>query len=41
LTHNNTVARTVDVIYVLDHDTIVEAGNHQKLLKENGVYANL
>jgi len=50
LTHNNTViiithrlsvARTVDVIYVLDHGTVLESGSHQELLKQGGVYANL
>jgi len=36
----STISKT-DNIIVIDHGKIVESGNHQKLLDENGLYADM
>jgi ATP-binding cassette subfamily B protein len=39
ITHRFTTAAFADMIYVMDQGKIVEAGNHQQLLKAGGRYA--
>lgn len=39
--HRLSTVIEADRIYVLDHGSIVETGNHEALLLKNGVYANL
>ena len=39
--HRLSTIRRADVIYVVDEGTIVEHGNHQELLKNHGLYAQL
>ena len=31
----------VDCIHVIENGKIVESGNHEQLLKENGIYAEM
>lgn len=39
ITHRITTAKKADHIYMLDEGQIVEEGNHQSLLKKDGLYA--
>jgi ATP-binding cassette subfamily B protein len=39
ITHRFTTAMHADVIHVMDRGKIIEAGSHQKLLEEGGLYA--
>jgi ATP-binding cassette, subfamily B, bacterial len=39
ITHRFTTAMHADVIYVMDRGRIVESGSHQRLLEQNGLYA--
>jgi ATP-binding cassette subfamily B protein len=39
ITHRFTTAMHADVIHVMDRGRIVESGSHQRLLQENGLYA--
>ena len=41
ITHRITTAMEADKIIVLDKGKIVEMGNHESLLKDNGIYAQL
>jgi ATP-binding cassette subfamily B protein len=41
IAHRLSTVRNSDTIVVLDNGKIVEQGNHQKLLKEGGLYKNL
>ncbi|HEX5603497.1 MAG TPA: ABC transporter ATP-binding protein, partial [Pyrinomonadaceae bacterium] len=39
ITHRFTTAMHADVIHVMNHGRIVESGSHQRLLEQNGLYA--
>ena len=39
--HRLTTIENSDLIYVLDNGCIVEKGEHQELLKNNGLYKKL
>ena len=39
--HRLTTIENADLIYVLDKGKILEKGNHQELLKNNGLYKKL
>uniref|UniRef100_A0A0R3TI88 ABC transporter domain-containing protein n=1 Tax=Rodentolepis nana TaxID=102285 RepID=A0A0R3TI88_RODNA len=39
--HRLTTVRDADVILVMEHGRVVESGNHDELMRLNGVYANL
>lgn len=39
ITHRFTTAMHADVIYVMDRGRIVESGSHQRLIEQNGLYA--
>ena len=39
ITHRFTTAMHADVIHVMDRGRIVESGNHQRLIEQNGLYA--
>ena len=39
ITHRFTTAMHADVIHVMDQGRIVESGSHQRLLEQNGLYA--
>jgi len=39
ITHRFTTAMHADVIHVMDRGQIVESGSHQRLLEQNGLYA--
>lgn len=41
IAHRLATIRHADLIYVLDHGTVCEAGRHEELLQHNGIYANL
>lgn len=41
ISHRLSSIRNADVIYVLDNGTIREAGNHEALMKEHGLYHEL
>lgn len=41
ITHRLASTRNADVIYVLDNGEITEVGNHEALLKKNGLYAEM
>ena len=41
IAHRLSTIKNADVILVMDHGTIVEAGNHNELLKQGGMYAEL
>jgi subfamily B ATP-binding cassette protein MsbA len=41
IAHRLATIRRADVIFVLDHGTIVERGTHDKLLSEGGLYSRL
>lgn len=41
IAHRLSTVRNVDTIFVLDHGVIVESGNHDELIKKNGLYARL
>ncbi|HSE19586.1 MAG TPA: ABC transporter ATP-binding protein [Pyrinomonadaceae bacterium] len=39
ITHRFTTAMHADMIHVMDRGRIVESGNHQRLIEQNGLYA--
>ncbi|KAM3180235.1 hypothetical protein ACTXT7_016685 [Hymenolepis weldensis] len=39
--HRLTTIKSADVILVMEHGRVVECGNHDELMRLNGVYANL
>ncbi len=41
IAHRLATVRHADCIYVLDHGEIVESGNHEKLVHDNGLYCEL
>ncbi len=41
ISHRLSSIRNADMIYVLDHGTTAEAGNHEELMKHNGLYRKL
>ena len=41
IAHRLSTIRDADKIVVIDGGKVVEAGNHEKLLSENGAYARL
>ena len=41
IAHRLSTIRDADCILVMDHGTIIEQGSHEKLLKQNGFYADL
>jgi ATP-binding cassette, subfamily B, multidrug efflux pump len=41
IAHRLSTVQNSDVIMVLDHGRIIERGNHEKLIAENGVYHDL
>ena len=41
ITHRLASVRYADRIYVLDHGRVVEHGNHDTLLADGGLYAEL
>lgn len=41
ITHRLANVRHADVIYVLDHGRLIEAGNHDDLMARGGRYAEL
>jgi ATP-binding cassette subfamily B protein len=41
IAHRLATIRRADVIFVIDHGTIVERGTHEKLLTEGGLYSRL
>ncbi len=41
IAHRLSTVKKADTIYVLDNGEIVESGNHEELIKVNGIYKNL
>lgn len=41
IAHRLSTIRNADLILVLNHGDIVESGNHESLMRQNGFYANL
>ncbi len=41
ITHRMSTATSADVIVVLDHGKIAEAGTHSELMKKRGLYERL
>ena len=41
IAHRLSTIRDADHILVMDHGTIIEQGNHEELMKQNGFYADL
>lgn len=41
IAHRLSTIRNADLILVLNHGDIIESGNHDQLMKQNGFYANL
>jgi ABC-type transport system involved in Fe-S cluster assembly fused permease/ATPase subunit len=41
IAHRLATIRRADVIFVIDHGTVVERGTHDKLLSEGGLYSRL
>jgi ATP-binding cassette subfamily B protein len=41
IAHRLATVRRADVIFVVDHGTIIERGTHEKLLSEGGLYSRL
>ncbi len=41
IAHRLSTIRDADCILMMDHGTIIEQGSHEKLLKQNGFYADL
>jgi ABC-type multidrug transport system fused ATPase/permease subunit len=41
IAHRLATIQRADVIFVIDHGTVVERGTHDKLLTEGGLYSRL
>jgi ATP-binding cassette subfamily B protein len=41
ISHRCSTVKNLDLIIVLDEGRIVEVGNHEKLLQEHGLYAEM
>lgn len=41
IAHRLSTIREADNIFVLDHGNLIEQGNHNELIKQNGIYANM
>ncbi|MEO0413811.1 MAG: ABC transporter ATP-binding protein, partial [Verrucomicrobiota bacterium] len=41
IAHRLSTVRNADVIYVLDHGEVAERGNHDSLIQQDGIYAEL
>jgi len=41
IAHRLSTIQNSDRLFVFDHGRVVEEGNHQTLLKQNGLYATL
>ena len=41
IAHRLSTIRNADLILVLNHGDVIESGNHDSLMKQNGFYANL
>ncbi|MBQ8293337.1 MAG: ABC transporter ATP-binding protein [Bacilli bacterium] len=39
--HRLSTVKNADIIMVINHEGIIEKGNHEELIKQNGIYANL
>jgi ATP-binding cassette, subfamily B, bacterial len=39
IAHRLSTIRKADIIFVIEHGTVIEAGNHEKLIQQGGLYA--